>query len=282
MRGRSFRAAAEELRVSPQAVSQQIRLLEAALGVPLFERRTRLVEPTAAAGLLAHHVAAGFAEFAEGVARATGARRRDRINLNVSPWFATHYLLPRLSGFRALAPEADLRLTTLVELPDFARDEVDASIQWGFGDWPDLEVRLLVRDPKVICCRPEIGAGITTAADLPRFTLLHSVASRGMWPAALRHLGVTAPEGVGDLAFQDAETMRRATIAGVGVGLVSRLDALADLRDGRLVAPLGDALADLPVAEVPGFYLILPRAHRRVPLIAAFRGWVLGEAWAEG
>lgn len=281
MRARSFRAAADDLRVSPQAVSQQVRHLEEVLGVALFERRARTVEPTEAGVLLAHHVAAGFAEFAEGVARATGARRRERINLNVSPWFATHYLLPRLSGFRALAPEADLRLTTMVELPDFARDEVDVAIQWGFGGWPDLEARLLVRDPKIICCRPEIGAQIRGAEDLARFTLLHSVASAAMWPAALRHLGVVLPAAEGGVAFQDAETMRRATLAGMGIGLVSRLDAIGDLRAGRLVAPLGeDALASLPEAEVPGFYLLLPRAHRRVRLIAAFCDWIGAEDWS--
>lgn len=280
MRARSFRAAADDLRVSPQAVSQQVRHLEQVLGVTLFERRNRAVEPTEAAVLLAHHVAAGFAEFAEGVSRVTGARRRERINLNVSPWFATHYLLPRLSGFRDLAPQADLRLTTMVDLPDFGRDEVDVAIQWGFGAWPEREVHLLVRDPKIICCRPEIGARIAGPADLAGMTLLHSVASAGLWPVALRHLGVRAPVAAGDVAFQDAETMRRATLAGLGVGLVSRLDALADLRAGRLVAPLGEeALAGLPEAEVPGFYLVLPRAHRRVRLIAVFCGWILGEDW---
>ena len=132
----------------------------------------------------------------------------------------------------------------------------------------------------MICCRAEIGARLRGPADLAGETLLHSVASPSLWPAALRHLGAVLPEGAGDVAFQDADSMRAATLAGLGVGLVSRRDAVVDIRDGRLVTPFGlDALAGLAAAEVPGFYLILPRAHRRVPLIATFCDWVTGENW---
>ena len=65
---------------------------------------------------------------------------------NASPYFATRYLLDRVGGFRAAVPEADLRLTTMVELPDFVADDVDLAIQWGYGTWKGYEARLLMRD----------------------------------------------------------------------------------------------------------------------------------------
>lgn len=82
--------------------------------------------------------------------------------------------------------------------------------------------------------------------------------------------------------FHDAATMRRATITGLGVGLLSRNDALEDIANGKLVAPFGtDCLLDMPAEMVPGFYLIVPRAHKRVKTIAAFCDWITSENWTE-
>lgn len=279
-RHKSFRQAADELLVTPQAVGQQIKLLEDTLQVPLFERRGRAVEPTEAAILLSHYVKAGFDEFAEGVRRVTKSAHRDRINLNASPYFATRYLLPRLSLFREILPGADLRLTTMIDLPEFGRDDIDMAVQWGYGDWPGHETALLVPDPKVICCTPAIGARIGAARDLTRFTLLDTVKSKRLWPDILRHLGVEQADGDRSIGFDDAATMRRATYQGIGVGLVSLIDAEEDLRSGALVAPLGrDVLADMKPEEIPGFYLVVPRAHLRVKAVAAFHRWLVRQDW---
>ena len=280
MRKGSFRAAADDILVTPQAVSQQIKLLEDILGVPLFERKGRVVEPTEQAILLSHFVQAGFDEFTEGISRVTKSTYRNRININVSPYFATRYLIERLERFRDRIPAADLRMTTMVELPDFAADEVDVSIQWGFGNWKEFDTTLLMHDPKIICCASALAAQIHSAEDLTRHTLLHPVLARTFWIRVLRHLGVEAPDIASEIEFQDAATMRRAAISGIGIGLISRIDAIDDIEAGRLVAPLGtDALEDMNEKDVPGFYLILPKAHRRIKTIADFCTWVTGEDW---
>lgn len=278
---RSFRQAADELLVTPQAVGQQIKLLEDTLQVTLFERKGRSIEPTEAAILLSHYVKAGFDEFAEGVRRVTKSSYRDRINLNASPYFATHYLLPRLSLFREILPGADLRLTTMVDLPDFGRDDIDMSVQWGYGRWGDYETTLLVPDPKIICCTPSIGEKIKSAQDLTQFTLLDAVKSKRLWPDILRHLQVEKTDGDRSIGFDDAATMRRATLQGIGVGLVSVIDAEEDLRSGSLVAPLGrDALTGMKPEEVPGFYLVVPKGHLRVKAVAALHRWLTQQDWA--
>lgn len=279
-RHKSLRAAAQELFVTPQAVGQQIRILEEALQVTLFERRGRVIEPTESAILLAHYVDAGFQEFAEGVRRVTRTRWRERINLNCSPYFAGNYLLPRLSQFREMLPDMDLRLTTMIDMPDFARDDIDMSVQWGYGRWEDHDCTLLVPDPKIICCTPGLAAQIAGPADLIRFTLLDTVKSRHLWPDILTHLGVTGESRDRGIGFDDAASMRRATIQGIGVGLLSVHDADTDLRGGALVAPLGcDILCDMPPAQVPGFYLIVPRGHLRVKSVAALHRWLVRQDW---
>lgn len=277
---KSFRQAADELLVTPQAVGQQIKVLEDTLQVTLFERKGRAIELTESGILLSYYVKAGFDEFAEGVRRITKAGYRDRINLNASPYFATHYLLPRLSLFRDVLPGADLRLTTMVDIPDFGRDDIDMAVQWGYGTWPDYEMTLLVPDPKVICCTPEIGGQIASAQDITRFTLLDTVKSKRLWPDILRHLGVERPEGDRSIGFDDAATMRRATLQGIGVGLVSVIDAEEDLRSGTLVAPLGrEALAGMKPEEVPGFYLVIPKGHLRVKAVATLHRWLIQQDW---
>lgn len=277
---RSIRRAADELLVTPQAVGQQIKLLEDTLQVTLFERKGRKIELTEQAILLSHFVKAGLDEFAEGVRRVTKSTARDRVNLNASPYFATHYLLSRLAGFRDILPGADLRLTTMVDLPDFARDDIDMAIQWGYGAWAGFDATLLVRDPKIICCTPALGAGISSARDLARHTLLDPVKSKRLWPDILRHLDVAPAESDRSIGFDDAATMRRATLQGIGIGLISVIDAEEDLRSGALVAPLGrDALAGMKPDEVPGFYLVLPRGHLRVKAVAALHRWLVQQNW---
>ena len=276
----SIRGAADELLVTPQAVSQQIKLLEDTLQVVLFERRGRSIEPTEAAVLLSRYVEAGFDELAEGVRRVSTRKYQDRITLNVSPYFATRYLLQRLEDFRETAPKSDLRLTTMVETPDFKRDDVDVAIQWGYGDWGDLDSTRLVLDHKIICCTPKIAADLRQPRDLIGQTLLHPVVQNTLWADIFRHLGLDPHEDTTELAFHDAATMRRATHAGMGVGLVSEIDAINDLRVGDLVAPFGkDALKDLPDAQVPGFYLVLPKSHRRVAAIAKLCTWIIEQDW---
>lgn len=282
VRHRSFRSAAEELNVSPQAVSLQIKLLEDSLGAELFERKGRNIEPNEKAILLAHFVQAAFDELAEGVRRVAKSDMRNRINVNASPYFATRYLLDRIDRYREIAPDADLRLTTMVYLPDFVADEVDVAIQWGFGVWKGHEIRLLLRDHKVVCCTPDIARRLSFPEDLATVPLLHPVLAAELWPNVLRHLGVTTRPGTRDIQLQDAATMRRATLAGLGIGLISTIDAAEDLHSGKLVAPFGEeALRTMPEDEIPGFYLVLPRAHRRVDTIAAFCRWIEAENWQE-
>ncbi len=281
VRHRSFRSAADELTVSPQAVSQQIRLLEDALGVTLFERKGRAIEPNEQAILLQHFVQAAFGELAEGVRRVARQDYRNRINVNASPYFATRYLLGRITRFRETVPDADIRLTTMVDLPDFVADDVDVAIQWGYGAWRGSEATLLCRDYKVICCTPELARRIHRPDDLADLPLLHPVLSPELWPNVLRHLGAAGRSAKADMQLQDASTARRAALAGLGVGLLSTVDAIEDLKLGRLVAPFGtEVMHGMPEAEVPGFYLILPRAHRRIRTISAFCDWLVTQDWS--
>lgn len=280
VRHRSLRGAADELHVSPQAVGQQIRLLEDTLGVVLMEREGRGIRLSERAITLSHYINAGFAEFEEGIRRVTGPRERDRINLNVSPYFGTRFLMPRLAMFRQAVPDAEIGLTTMIDLVDLERDQIDMAVQWGYDDRRDAYCHLLLRDPKVICCHPDMAGQIRTATDLLRFNLLQPAKSTRLWPDILRHLGVDTFELDRGLTFDDAATMRRAAYQGLGIGLISVLDAEEDIASGRLIAPLGmHALSDMPPDMVPGFYLITTKTRLRAKHVAALHRWLLVQDW---
>ena len=279
---RSLRKAGEELLVTPQAVGQQIKSLEESLGVALFIRAGRALHPTEAAVLLAAFVKSGFEELAEGVRRVSDSVRGRGIRMNVSPFFAAHHLIPMLSLSRPAGARAEISLSTAVSLPDFEREQVDLAIQWGYGDWPEHESTLLLPDPKVLCCTPAMASSVRVPADLLRVGLLDLVMSKRLWPDIFRHLGLVQAPPAHEFAFDDAATMRRATVQGIGVGLLSEIDADEDIRRGALVAPLGrDVLAGMPSGGVPGFYLVAPRAQMRVSTVADFRRWLLNRPWGE-
>ncbi|WP_333814757.1 LysR substrate-binding domain-containing protein [Tabrizicola sp.] len=280
VRHRSLREAADELLVSPQAIGQQVRLLEEALGVVLMERDGRSIRFTEKAITLSHYIQAGFEEFEEGIRRVTAPRERARINLNVSPYFGTRYLMPRLAEFRIAVPEAEIGLTTMIDLVDLERDQIDLAVQWGYGDRKDALSHLLLRDPKVICCRADMAEKIASPSDVLRFNLLQPARSKRLWPDILAFLGVDIPELDRSLTFDDAATMRRAAHQGLGIGLISRLDAEEDIAAGKLVAPLGiDALAGIPLETVPGFYVITTKARLRARHVAALHRWLLEQDW---
>lgn len=276
----SLRAAAEELSVSPQAVSQQIALLEKLLGTSLIERNGRNIRMTKAAMTLSGFVEAGLAELTEGVRRLGSETARTRVALNASPYFASRYLLPRLTQLREHMQGIELSLTTIVAPPDLLQEGLDLSIDWGFDDEASKGRTLLIRDPKVICCTPQIGRHVLSPTDLSRFDQLHTVRGARLWPDALAFLSVASDRPHRPLTFGDAATMCNATMQGVGIGLLSRGDALAGIKAGSLVAPLGlDALSDIADRCVPGFYLSLPRAHARMPHIARLVRWVMTQDW---
>jgi LysR family glycine cleavage system transcriptional activator len=278
----SIRAAAEELLVSPQAVGQQLRQLEPALGVPLIERDGRGIRLTDAARRLAQHVNAGFDELALGVRLVTGREERVRVNLNVSPYFVTNLLMPRLRALREAVPEAEILLTGAVELHETGLAQNDIAIQWNTPEQIGRGARLLLPDPKVICCTPDLARSIVTAQDLPRQNLLHLARRPDMWSVVLDHLGVHAPPpDHRGFSCDDAASMRLATLQGLGVGLLSVLDAQREIALGHLVAPLGEAaLAHLPAALTAGFYLIAASSRLRAPCVKAVHAWLLAQDWA--
>ena len=128
----SFRAAGEELGISPSAISHAVRKLEILMGAALFERQSRAVHLNVAGEALLRHVAAGFDEMRQGI-ETVGARSGNLLRLHCAPSMAAQWLLPRLRDLLAKQPGLEVRLAAGVDYPQFEHDEFGAGRDSGTG-----------------------------------------------------------------------------------------------------------------------------------------------------
>ncbi|RME65530.1 MAG: LysR family transcriptional regulator [Alphaproteobacteria bacterium] len=194
----SFKNAADELAVTPAAVSQQIRALEDYLGVVLFKRQARSLELTEDAERALPALREGFERFEEAVRILQASQRSNALTVSVAPSFASKWLVPRIERFLGTRPDMDVRILASTELVNFAEENVDLAIRYGAGDYEGLHVEKLIDEQVFPVCNPALVEGpdgLKSAGDLARFTLIHddtSVAdpSNPTWTMWLQAAGV--------------------------------------------------------------------------------------------
>jgi LysR family glycine cleavage system transcriptional activator len=274
----SFTQAASELNVTQTAISHQIRRLEEELGIRLFVRQNRALELTPEARDYLPGVHAAFNDLRLATDRLL--RKDDGHVLTVSTLasLAAKWLLPRLSAFQEAHPGIDVRITTSPSLVDFQRDNVDAAIRYGRGQWAGLRAAWLMADEVFPVCSPALLTGerpLKCPEDLKDHVLLHtSNTNSDDWRLWLTAAGLPA-----DLSKQPGITFDmifmtiQAAIDGIGVAMGRTSYVRDDIAKGRLVVPFKIALpADA------GFYLVSPQGRRDPPKLAAFREWLAGSA----
>ncbi|EHR00542.1 transcriptional regulator GcvA [Bradyrhizobium sp. WSM471] len=271
----SFTLAASELNVTQTAISHQIRRLEEELGIRLFVRQNRALALTPEARDYLPGVRAAFNDLRLATDRLL--RKDDDKVLTVSTLasLAAKWLLPRLTDFQEHHPGIDVRITTSTGLVDFQRDNVDAAIRYGRGQWPGLRADWLMADELFPVCSPSLLRGdkpLRCPEDLKSHMLLHtSNANSDDW-----RLWLTAAGQPADIARQPGITFDmifmtiQAAIDGIGVAMGRTSYVRDDIAKGRLVVPFKIALpADA------GFYLVAPEGRREAPKLAAFRDWMI-------
>lgn len=276
----SFAKAADELGVTPAAISHQVRLLEEHLGTPLFRRLTRRVLLTDAGQTALPLLTDGFDRLAEAVMRIRSRCASGPLTVSVAPSFAAKWLVPRLERFRAAHPDIDVRISPSMALTDFRRDDVDIAVRFGRGRYPGLRVDALFSESVTPLCSPKLLDGphpLTRPADLEHHTLLHDDSAFAIgpipdWPMWLRLAGCAHIDGGRGPRFGYAEHALQAAVEGHGVVLGRQSLARADLAAGRLVRPF---LLSLPMEFA--YYMVRPDDGEDPPKVAAFRRWVLDE-----
>ena len=278
----SLTRAAEELHVTPAAVSHQIRALEADLGVTLLRRVRRDFRLTDAAQAGLPPLREAFDLLGEAVELMREGRSDRLLTISVLPSFAATWLVPRLSDFQALHPELDVLLDTTDRLIDPRREAIDLAIRFGAGDYPGLEVTQLFGDAIFPVCSPALLRGPTpleSPADLRDHNLLHVdwtpfMAETGDWKTWLLAAGyddqVDASRGP---RFSHTNLALQAAVHGQGVAIGSTALAEEDLAAGRLVRPF-----EVSVAVNFCYYVVTAPGAAARPKVKAFRDWLLDQA----
>lgn len=254
--------AAEELSVTPGAISRQVRLLEETLGVPLFDGPKSKPRLTEAGRTLAPRLADAF----DGIEAATQAARAVQaavLDVSCLSTFLMRWLIPRLYRFTAQYPGIDVRLRAAEGPVDPERDRFDAVIT--IAPESPLETGEARLFPEWLgpVGTPALCAAITRIEDLARVPLLHTKTRPNAWTGWTRG----PPEGAW---YEHYYFTLEAAGAGLGLCLAPWHLVAADIESGRLVAPLGFTRS--------GFeYRLKTRRHAAAGL-DPFRAWLRAEA----
>ncbi len=280
----SFTKAAEELHVTPAAVSQQVRQLEEYLGLALFRRMTRAVQLTEEAKTVLPLVSEGFDRLAEAVDRLAREEESGLLTVSSAPTFAIKWLLQRLPDFADKYPAIDVRLDASLDTRDFARDGIDVSIRLGMGDYPGLHVARVFGEEVSLVCSPKLLQGdkpLSVPADLKKHRLLHvdwgdfnmPLPDWRSWTKAAGLEDIDVEHGP---RFTVENMAIEAAVNGNGVALVSHHAVEEEIKAGLLVRPF-----DLVLQAEFSYWLVCPREYLRRAKVRAFCDWLLKEADSE-
>lgn len=242
----SFKAAAEELAVTPTAISHQIRQLEAYLGLRVLDRTPRAVTLTAQGKALYDAAASGFGAIEKAVAQLRADTTPAIISLSSTAAFLGHWLVPRLNALRQAMPGIDLRLHASDSLVELRPGGIEAAIRYGRGAFPNALSVQLCADALTPVCSPRLG--IAQPDDLRRATLIH-IDGRSRptpapdWSRWCAHAGLAGIDTEAGLRFPDSMLAAQAALAGQGIAIISRVLVADALATGLLEAPFPQVLA---------------------------------------
>lgn len=282
-RNLSFTKAAEELHVTPGAVSQQIKALEDFLQTPVFRREKRALLLTDEAQASLPILREGFDKLAEASQILAAKADSRRLAVSVAPSLASKWLVPRLDDFQSAHPEIDVWVSADMDVVDFAVEDVDVAIRYGAGQYSGLVVDHLMSEKIVPVCAPSLLTGdnpLKNPGDLTHHTLLHDSSPDKdekipTWPMWLKAAGVSHKAGDRGLKFNQSSLVIEGAVAGKGVALAKSTLALADLEAGRLVIPF-----DLKTPTDFAYFIVHPPSKSSSASVRAFVAWLKAEAAA--
>lgn len=271
----SVTLAAEELCVTPGAVSRRVRQLEDLLGTPLFLRGHQQIALTRLGAEYFKAISRALNDMREATSRLGRRVLKQELRICAYTTFSMRWLIPRLPDFHARHPDIEVSLTTSLDDVDFDREDIDGAIRLGDGMWrgansywlvpnqlcPVLNARLLRRD-----------APLNTPADLSRYPLLHSLARADDWAQWLASVGAKSVDAGAGTMFQSSTMALAAAIQGQGIAMAQQFLVEEDLRSGELQKPF-DFVLDRGRFT---YYLLTPSDRPERPQMQAFREWMLG------
>jgi LysR family glycine cleavage system transcriptional activator len=271
----SISKAADELSVTPGAVSRQIQLLEDFLGAPLLQRGHRSIALTRAGADYFRAATKAIDVLREATQRAARRAKRKRLQVRAYTTFAMRWLIPRLSGFQSAHPDVEALLTASLDEVDFRREDLDAAIRLGDGRWAGCRSDRLVDNLLSPVASPRLlaaGPKLRKPSDVRHHTLLHSIARPDDWAYWLEATGaadVVDPRA--GMTYQSSAMAYAAAIEGQGLAMAQLFLVEDDLRERRLVRPFKQVVDRGDYT----YYLVTPNHRAESAPTKQFRAWLL-------
>lgn len=267
--------AAEELKVTPSAVSQQLRLLEHQLGVRLFRREKRHLSLTIDGERLYQTTTQAFESIREVRNAIVRQRESFQLSIRVSPSFGERWLAPRLAEFSSEHPTWQLRVDATPNFSDFETEVIDLDLRYGDGAWAGLYSDCVLNDLILPMCAPSYLSELQSISEDPREQLRHarlidSAKSLFRWDYWLPRNGIQGASMAYPYRFDRSSMSIQLARDGAGIVLESTSIAFDELADGALV-PVSTAF---DVIEFPGYWLVCPSRHMNRRAVRLFSAWV--------
>jgi len=273
-RNRSFKLAADELCLTPSAVSHQMKELEAALGVELFVRRSRALDLTAAAVTLLEEIEPLLAALDRSLAQVARRGQRRTLRILLPPFFASELFIPRLTGFCAQHREIDIQIDTRDPRPSLHPATADVSILLADSEPQGLQAAPLFSLSLTAACAPEHAPAVARlrSAVLREMPLIVHKPRPYAWASWAEQVGLEAPEPKNVIELDTMYAVVRAAERGVGVALVPSRLCDAWFRSGSLVSIFA---TEFITADT--YFLVSRRQDSARPEIRALTDWALSQ-----
>jgi LysR family glycine cleavage system transcriptional activator len=273
-RNLSVTKAADELCVTPAAVTQQLKILEDALGRRLIRRAGRGVELTENGQQLFPVLRRTFSDISSAV---TGLTSHSTTKLKTSflATVAQRWLAPRLIEFRQQFPDIAVAVSTSFRLVDFTSEDIDIALRLGYGSWPGLHSTFVMNEELFPVCSPTLlrGAILPAGSDLlPRHSLVHTIIRPTDWQTWLIEAGIEDVDATAGYHCENSALALEMAEYGLGFAIGRTPLVISALKSGRLAAPFTVRLPN-PMS----YYLVCQQSDARRPEIVRFRDWIVNE-----
>lgn len=271
----NFAHAAEELGVTPSAISHQIQKLEDFLGIQLFIRHAGRATPTKAGQTYAREIAQAFGLITNATRLVAPQSQRGHLVIASGPSFAAKWLQPRIPRFIREHSEVGIRLSTFSDLNELESSRFDLAISYGYPPSTRGQVEPFIVERLRPLCSPELASRLQlrTPKDLAKVTLIHSVNAL-TWSDYIRRFGAPDLKPQHELWFDRSIMAIDAAVDGLGIVLESEILAADELKSGALVAPFDDPKFEV---ETISYYLVRSAESKNRAHVGAFEGWLRRE-----
>jgi LysR family transcriptional regulator, glycine cleavage system transcriptional activator len=286
-RSGSYVAAAEELGVSPAAVSQQVKNLEEFLGKELFRRYNNRIVLTDAGQTIYSGASDALQSISAFTEQVVSGRARSRLVISALPSVAERWMEPKLAAFMREKPNFRFELRVEEDIVDFARHEIDLRFSYGVSLYPELMTIPILQDQVLPMCSPAYlarnpGAAADFLAHVPDDDLIHTnwgptFVSHPTWQAWFGLIGIHRPDETRGFRIGKSSLALDLARDGFGVALGQRMMAADDLEAGRLII-----LDDRPIPLGQHYCLVYPRSKAKKAGLIDLVDWLVQSVNSQG